>query len=158
MTQCLSPEIWTGFLDGALSPEEESRTEAHLASCSHCSFLASEFVRVEDVLTGAAQQARQRATLAPFEIRLALDRFHAQLREPRGITCCLEALRFFLNGMLGSTAGGKVLQAAARQREINEATWPRFIARLSGMIGDLCGDGAGTIVSYIGNLAEPEMA
>jgi anti-sigma factor RsiW len=158
MKQCLSPEIWTGFLDGALSPEEESTAEAHLAGCSHCRFLAGEFVRVEDVLTGAARQARERAALGAAEIRIALNRFHAQLREPRGITCCLEALRFFLAGMLGSSAGSKVLQAAARQKEIDEATWPGFIARLSGMIGDLCGDGAGAIVAYIGNLAEPEMA
>ena len=158
MKNCLSPEMWTGFLDGALSPREESDAEAHLADCSHCRLLASEFVRVEEVLAGTARLARDHAHLAPSEIRRALDRFHAQLHEPRDITCCLEALRFFLSGMLGASAGSKVLEAAARHKEITEVTWPRFIARLSEMIGDLCGDGAGTIVSYIGNLAEPGLA
>lgn len=158
MKNCLSPEIWTGFLDGTLTQEEETSAEAHLATCSHCRLLASEFVRVEDVLIGVARQARDHASLAPAEIRMALDRFKTQIHEPRGITCCLEALRFFLTGMLGATAGSKVLEAAARHKEISEATWPRFIDRLSEMISDLCGDGAGTIVSYIGNLAEPGTA
>jgi predicted anti-sigma-YlaC factor YlaD len=157
MKHCLSPEMWTGFLDGALSREAENKAETHLAACAHCRLLATEFVRVEDVLTGAARQAKERAALAPSEIRLALDRFHAQIHEPRGITCCLEALRFFLTGMLGASAGGKVIQAAAKQAEITEAAWPGFIVRLSGMIGDLCGDGAGAIVAYIGNLAEPAL-
>ena len=158
MKHCLSPETWTGFLDGALSPEAESKAETHLAACQHCRLLALEFVRVEDVLTGAARQAKERTALQPFEIRRALDRFRTAVREPRGISCCLEALRFFLAGMLGTSAGGKVMQAAAKQAEIDEAGWPDFIARLSDMIGDLCGDGAGAIVAYIGNLAEPEMA
>jgi anti-sigma factor RsiW len=158
MKNCLSPETWMGFLDGALSAEEEGKAEAHLAACTHCRLLATEFVRVEDVLTGVARQAKERAVLDPTEIRQALDRFHTQIHEPRGITCCLEALRFFLTGMLGTSAGGKVIQAAATQAEITEAGWPDFISRLSGMIGDLCGDGAGAIVAYIGKLAEPEMA
>jgi anti-sigma factor RsiW len=158
MKTCLSPEMWTGFLDGALSPNQEGLAEAHLAACNHCRLLATEFVRVEDVLTGAARQAKERAALQPAEIRLALDRFHAHIQQPRGITCCLEALRFFLTGMLGTSAGSKVIQAAARQAEIDEAAWPDFIGRLSRMIGDLCGDGAGAIVTYIGKLAEPEMA
>jgi hypothetical protein len=158
MKNCLSPELWTGFLDGTLSDEYETSAEAHLSDCSHCRLLASEFVRVEDVLIGVARQARDHASMAPSEIRRALDRFHAEIHEPRGISCCLEALRFFLSGMLGASAGSKVLEAAARHKEITEATWPRFIARLSDMIGDLCGDGAGTIVSYIGHLAEPGSA
>jgi anti-sigma factor RsiW len=158
MKHCLSPEAWTGFLDGTLSPEDESKAETHLAACQHCRFLALEFVRVEDVLTGAARQAKERTVLRPSEIRRALDRFHTTVQQPRGITCCLEALRFFLAGMLGTAAGGKVILAAAKQAEIDEAGWPDFIIRLSDMIGDLCGDGAGAIVSYIGNLAEPEMA
>jgi anti-sigma factor RsiW len=158
MKHCLSPETWTGFLDGTLSPHEESVAETHLAACTHCRLLATEFVRVEDVLTGAARQARERTALAPSEIRQALDRFHAQIHEPRGITCCLEAIRFFLTGMLGTSAGSKVIQAAAKQAEITETGWPDFILRLSDMIGDLCGDGAGAIVAYIGNLAEPALA
>jgi anti-sigma factor RsiW len=155
--QCLSPEIWTAFLDGALSLEEENEAETHMAECAHCRLLATEFIRVEEVLCGAARQAKERAALDPAEIRRALDRFRSQNHEPRGITCCLEALRFFLTGMLGTSAGGKVLQAAARQAEIDEAGWPDFILRLSYMIGDLCGDGAGAIVAYIGNLAEPQL-
>jgi len=158
MKHCLSPEMWTGFLDGALSPNEESMAEAHLAACAHCRLLATEFVHVEDVLTGAARQAKERAALEPADIRRALNRFHSQIRQPRGITCCLEALRFFLAGMLGTSAGGKVIQAAAKQTEIDEAGWADFIGRLSGMIADLCGDGAGAIVTYIGKLAEPELA
>ena len=158
MKHCLSPETWIGFLDGALSPEQESKAQTHLAACQHCRLLATEFVRVEDVLTGAGRQAKESATLAPSEIRLALNRFQAQIREPRGISCCLEAIRFFLAGMLGTAAGGKVIQAAAKQAEITEAGWPVFITRLSDMISDLCGDGAGAIVAYIGNLAEPAMA
>jgi anti-sigma factor RsiW len=158
MKQCLSPETWTGFLEGALSGEAERSAEAHLAACGHCRFLASEFVRVEEVLTGAARQAKEREVMAPSEIRLALDRFHRQIHAPRGITCCLEALRFFLSGMLGAAAGNKVLNAAAANREIDEALWPGFITRLSDMIGDLCGDGAGAIVTYIGKLADPELA
>jgi anti-sigma factor RsiW len=166
MKNCLSPDTWTGFLDGTLSPDDERMAEAHLAACQHCRLLATEFVRVEDVLIGASRQARERAALQPSEIREALDRFHAQIRaqihaqihQPRGITCCLEALRFFLSGMLGSSAGGKVIQAAAGQSGIDEAGWNAFIGRLSDMIGDLCGDGAGAIVTYIGKLAEPEMA
>jgi anti-sigma factor RsiW len=158
MKQCLSPDLWTGFLDGALPPLLESEAEAHLAECRHCRFLASEFVRVEAVLAGAANESKQGAALAPAEIRIALDRFHAQIRRPQGIACRLEALRFFLDAMLGSSAGNKVLRVAALQEEIDEPGWAEFIGRLAAMIGDLCGDGAGTIVSYIGKLAEPEMA
>jgi anti-sigma factor RsiW len=158
MTHCLSPEIWTGFLDGSLSPDEETRAEKHLAICSHCHFLAGELVRVEEVLAGEAREARERVAMAPREIRMALSRFQGRMREPRGIACCLDALRFFLNGMLGSSAGSKVLRSAARQVEITEAGWPDFIARLSNIIGDLCGDGARAVVAYIGNLAEPGLA
>jgi predicted anti-sigma-YlaC factor YlaD len=158
MKNCLTPEIWTCFLDGSLSAEEETRAETHLTNCSHCRFLATEFVRVEQVLTGVAGQARAQAAMAPEEIRMALERFHSRMHEPRGIACCLEALSCFLTGMLGPSAGGKVLQAAARQHEITEARWGDFIARLSDTIGDLCGEGAGAMVAYIGKLAEPGMA
>jgi hypothetical protein len=51
-----------------------------------------------------------------------------------------------------------VIQAAAGQTGIDEAGWNIFIRRLSDMIGDLCGDGAGAIVTYIGKLAEHETA
>jgi hypothetical protein len=158
MKQCLSPEVWTGLLEGGLSKEEKSLAEAHLAMCSHCSFVASELVRVEQILTGAGEQARARAALDPAQIRLAFDRFHVRTREPRGMACCLEALRFFLSGMLGESAGRTVVWAAAGQKEITEAAWPGFIARLSDTIADLCGEGAGAIVSYIGKLNLPEIA
>jgi anti-sigma factor RsiW len=162
MKNCLSPDTWTGFLDGALSPEEESKAEVHLAECAHCRFLATEFVRVEEVLTGAAKRAKERMALGPAEIRQALDRLrtqmHSEAHETRGITICLEALRFFLTGMLGTAAAGKVIQAAARKAEISEAMWQDFIVRLSDMSSDLCGDGAGAIVAYIGKLAEPGSA
>jgi anti-sigma factor RsiW len=158
MKHCLSPEIWTGFLDGSLSTGEETRAEKHLAICSHCHFLAGELVRVEEVLTGVARESKDRVAMAPKEIRMALNRFQSHMRAPRGIACCLDALRFFLNGMLGSSAGGKVLRSAARQVEVTEAGWPDFIARLSNMIGDLCGEGAGAVVAYIGKLAEPGLA
>ncbi len=158
MNHCLKPDIWNRFLDGSLSPAEGAAAESHLSACSQCRLVATEFVHVEEVLAGAAQEACRRAAMEPAEIRTALDRFRGRLHEPRGIACCVDALGFFLSAMLGASAGSKVMRSAARQAEITEARWPDFIARLSVMISDLCGEGAGAIVTYIGKLAEPETA
>jgi len=158
MKQCLSPEMWIRLLDGELSRGEKSITEAHFSVCSHCRLMARELVRVEQILSGAGEVVRRQSAMAPEEIRGALDHFHERLRGPREIACCLDALGFFLGGMLGASAGNKVIQAAARQKEITRAAWPGFIARLAATSADLCGEGAGAIISYIGKLNLPEMA
>jgi hypothetical protein len=154
MNECFDAETWAAYFEGVL-PQQRER---HLAACSRCRDIAAEFARVEEHLAAAAQWARQSAAMEPRQIHEALGRFHARMGERRGIACCLDALNFFLSGMLGSSACGKVLAAAARHAEVTEAAWPGFISRLSRMSSDLCGEGAGAIVSYIGKLAEPEPA
>lgn len=155
MKHCLNLEQWLGFLDRTLSSEEEGMAEAHIASCTLCSLVATEFLRLEDVLTRAARQVKSRAALPPVEVSQALDRLHAQVQRPLGITRCLESLRFFLTGMLGTSTAGKAIQSAAKQTGIDEADWPDLIVRLSDSISDLCGDGAAAVVVHIGKLARP---
>jgi hypothetical protein len=149
MNGCFNAETWAAYFYGALPPDRQ----LHLEACPHCRHLAAEIARVEAHIESVAARARESTAMDPGEMREAFGRFQARVGERRGIACCLDALNFFLSGMLGSSACGKVLEAAARYTEVTEAAWPGFIARLSGLSSDLCGEGAGAIVSYIGELA-----
>lgn len=155
---CATPETWILYFDGALPPGQQAEFFAHVNSCAACRMASLEMANLERLILLKAAEVRSLALPGQAQTELALCQVRARLRDERLVEPYVDALRHFLNGMLGQRAGERMLRRAAGSATITDEIWPGFITSLTRTVSELCGDSAAAVVICIGQVCIGQVA
>jgi anti-sigma factor RsiW len=151
MKHGFSQQDWFEYTCGDLDAPRTAALESHLSACAECRDYARELEAMDQVFAQTAAQLRNSIPVLPETILSAYREVTAGSDSQRAIW-----LRLFLSKVCGKHTAGRVIEKAANAASAQSMEmmtpnqWHLFVASLSTMVGELCGQPAARLLQTIG--------